>query len=241
MTSSPPLSLVVPAAGIGSRMQSDIPKQYLSLFGKTVIEHTLDVFLTHALISEIVVCLHPNDKVFRQLSIATHPKIHLVNGGETRAESVLNGLNYLQSHSANDWVLVHDAARPGLSQSALQRLIDSRTTHHAAILALPVVDTLKKACTRIQNTSASNIKHTVDRTQLWQAQTPQMFNIEELTKAMTLAQQNNAGITDEASAMEMTGTDIALIEGEASNLKITRPEDLALAEFYLQRLSQQPN
>lgn len=238
MTIPSQLSVIIPAAGTGSRMLSDMPKQYFIIAGKTVLEHTLDVFINHPLIDKIVVCLHPNDRVFASLDVAKNTQVFTIGGGKTRAESVLNALFFLHENDHSDWVLVHDAARPGLSQRALDRLISARNKYKAAILALPVVDTIKYAETHSENMS-TYISSTIDRRHLWQAQTPQMFNTQRLLTALSQALHKGLTVTDEASAIEYLGDDVALIEGEAANMKITRPEDLALAAFYLQHQSTQ--
>lgn len=232
MTSPSNFSVVIPAAGIGARMASDIPKQYLTIAGKTVLEHAINTFIDHPLIQHIVICLHPNDTIFKQLGIANHHKIHSVNGGETRAESVLKGLHFLRAFT-DSWVLVHDAARPGLSQRTLNKLMAARAQCTGAILALPVVDTIKSARADSKQTKHF-IKKTIDRSSLWHAQTPQMFNIDRLIFALNNALKEGLVITDEASAIEHLGDEITIIEGESGNLKITRPEDLTLAAFYLQ-------
>jgi 2-C-methyl-D-erythritol 4-phosphate cytidylyltransferase len=147
---------------------------------------------------------------------------------------VLKGLNALAEDPSTDWVLVHDAARPGLSQTALNRLIAAHKNYSGAILALPVVDTMKAAQIST-NKLLPRISTTIDRRHLWQAQTPQMFKAQRLVTALNTALNDARVITDEASAIEYLGDEIALVEGEASNMKITRPDDLALAEFYLQQ------
>jgi 2-C-methyl-D-erythritol 4-phosphate cytidylyltransferase len=215
-------------------MQTKTPKQYLQIAGKTVLEHSINAFINHPLVARVIVCLHPEDEAFSQLSIASHAKIKRVDGGEQRADSVLNGLSFLQNIDATGWVLVHDAARPGLSRCALNRLLAARETCTGAILALPIVDTVKLAKPADSFTSFS-IAKTIDREGLWQAQTPQMFQVEALYAALSRALNDGIELTDEASAMEYTGAEVGLIEGELSNMKITRPEDLALAEFYLRQ------
>ncbi|MEE6075804.1 2-C-methyl-D-erythritol 4-phosphate cytidylyltransferase [Avibacterium paragallinarum] len=216
---------VVPAAGIGSRMQADRPKQYLTILGKTVLEHTLETLLNSTHIDRIILAAAPKDPYLAKIDLLNHPKIHLVEGGETRAQSVLNGLNAINP-SANTWVMVHDAARPCLTQQELSALADITQTD-GAILAIPAIDTIKRS------NSHQKIEKTEDRNEIWLAQTPQFFPALLLTQAIeqALAQQQN--ITDEASAMEFLGFKPQLIQGKTSNIKITRPEDLALAEFYL--------
>jgi 2-C-methyl-D-erythritol 4-phosphate cytidylyltransferase len=226
---------VVPAAGIGSRMQSAVAKQYLTIGSKTVIEHTLDALLSHPQIEGIVVVLHPQDSTFTSLKIANNPLVEVVIGGSERVNSVLNGLQHClkkTSVNANSWVLVHDAARPCVTHIELDDLFASDNTCDGAILAVPVSDTIKRATQRATN-STIEIAETVDRTQLWQAQTPQFFPLQKLIEAIQLAQINGIKITDEASAMEHAKASIQLIEGRSTNIKITRPSDLELAAFYL--------
>ncbi len=217
---------IVPAAGIGSRMQADKPKQYLSLLGKTVLEHTLEQLLAFEAISQIIVVLAEQDDYFNYLPIRKNPKILRVNGGETRADSVLNGLNAITN--LDSWVMVHDAARPCIHLDDLQKMLEI-TDENGGILAIPVVDTIKRS------NHSQQIVATEDRSQLWQAQTPQFFPTLSLRNALTQALAQGSTITDEASAMEFLGYQPKLVVGRSDNLKITRPEDLPLAEFYLSR------
>lgn len=214
---------IIPASGVGSRMGANCPKQYLRIQDKTVLEHTLTPFLAHSAITKIVVVVSKTDPYYQHLPIINHPKIKWVFGGETRANSVLNGLKTL---GKNDWALVHDAARPCLKRSDLDKLLHIEN-EQGAILAIPVVDTIKRSFDH------HTIAHTEDRSTLWQAQTPQFFPAQILTHALESALAQNIAITDEASAMEFAGFRPQLISGRSDNLKITRPEDLALAEFYL--------
>jgi 2-C-methyl-D-erythritol 4-phosphate cytidylyltransferase len=243
---------VVPAAGIGSRMKSSVAKQYLKIGGRTVIEQTLDALRSHPQISDIIVVLHPQDTIFDSLSVASNPAIKTVRGGDERVDSVLSGLQYCGQLHGNDeratlnneWVLVHDAARPCVTHAELDDLLATDEHCDGAILAIPVVDTIKQGATfTMSNSSLDNqtasIQKTVDRTSLWQAHTPQFFPLKRLINAIQTAQQNNIEITDEASAMEHVNADIKLIEGRSTNIKITRPSDLALAEFYLNNNNKQ--
>ena len=226
---------VVPAAGIGSRMQSTVAKQYLTIGNRTVIEHTLDALLSHPQIHRVVVVLHPQDRTFTSLNIADNPLIDIVIGGPERVDSVLNGLQHCVNKVAsteNPWVLVHDAARPCVTHAELDDLFSSENTCDGAILAVPVSDTIKRAAMP-QKSTTFEIAETVDRTQLWQAQTPQFFPLHKLIDSIQLAQASGIKITDEASAMEHSKATIQLIEGRSTNIKITRPSDLALAAFYL--------
>lgn len=223
---------VVPAAGIGSRMQAVMPKQYLTLNNKAVIELTLDKLLHLTDIAGVVVCLASDDNRFDKLAVAKHPRIFKAVGGPERADSVLNGLRYLQTLPAcrdSDWVMVHDAARPCVSHPSLARLFGHcRKTGVGAILASRVADTLKR-----QLPGSTSVSETVSREGLWQAHTPQCFRLGELCAALEAAAVSGIQITDEASAIESVGGAVDLIEDSRSNIKITRPEDLALAGFIL--------
>lgn len=233
MLSSTTYPVIIPAAGIGSRMQASCAKQYLKINDKTVLEHTVNSFLDCPLISDIIIVLHPEDVLFETLSIANNPTIKTVVGGNERVDSVLQGLKALSAPQQQDWVLVHDAARPCLHQEDLAKLVQScKTSEYAGgILAVPVADTIKRGGI------ADTITATVDRSMLWQAQTPQMFIASQLINAIEANYNSNgtmqSKITDEASAMEMSGFKVSLIEGRSSNIKITRPSDLQLAAFYL--------
>lgn len=241
--------VIIPAAGIGSRMASKRAKQYLLIDKKTVLEHTLDIFLSHQNIPIIVVALHPNDTVFNTLKVATHPKIKTVVGGKERVDSVLASLAFLSMYNNEEYadatVLVHDAARPCLAKLDLEKLMQLRgvdkqsDSMHGAILAVPVADTIKQAKNDASDEKPRTplINSTIDRRHLWQAQTPQMFPLKALKNAIKAATHDQQIITDEASAMEWVGAEIKLIEGNSSNIKITRPSDLALARFYLTSLN----
>lgn len=216
---------VVPAAGIGSRMQADKPKQYLTIQDKTILEHTLDVLLSHSAVSKVILAVAKGDPYLATLTIMQHPKIQVVEGGETRAQSVLNALRAIEKPTQTR-VLVHDAARPCLRHAELDKLLDIED-ENGAILALSAIDTIKRA------DLCKQIAETQDRNFIWLAQTPQYFRADLLINALELANQQGFAVTDEASAMELAGFRPHLVEGVSSNIKITRPEDLALAEFYL--------
>jgi len=224
---------VVPAAGVGARMGANIPKQYLMLQNKTVIEHTLTVLLSHPRIRQIVVALGPEDGWFADLDMANDPAIIRVDGGRERADSVLAGLQACQSYN---WVLVHDAARPCLTHADIDSLIaGALASEHGAILGCQVRDTMKRT------DAQGNIMATVDRELLWHALTPQMFPVKLLTDALTTGLANNANITDEASAIELLGLTPKMVIGRADNIKITRPEDMPLAALFLQQLMKNNN
>ncbi len=224
------ITAIVPAAGIGSRMRADRPKQYLSLLGKTVLEHTVEKLLSHPNIGQVVVAVSDDDPYYAQLALAQHPRVISVRGGDERAHSVLSALDYVHHHIPSEWVMVHDAARPCVHLSDITQLIDAVITHDVGgILAAPVRDTMKRSG------ADNSITHTVDRQALWHALTPQMFRTEALLTTLGDALQQGVTLTDEASAFEWIGQQPALIAGRSDNIKITQPEDLALAEFYLRR------
>lgn len=223
---------VVPAAGFGRRMQTECPKQYLSIGDKTILEHAVAALLAHPRVTRVIIAISPGDERFAQLPLANHPQITVVGGGAERADSVLAGI---QAAGNAPWVLVHDAARPCLHQDDLARLLAlSETSKVGGILAAPVRDTMKRA-----EPGKQAIAHTVDRVDLWHALTPQFFPRELLHDCLTRALKEGATITDEASALEYCGFHPELVEGRADNIKVTRPEDLQLAEFYLTRSTHQ--
>jgi 2-C-methyl-D-erythritol 4-phosphate cytidylyltransferase len=196
------------------------------------LDHTLSVFIELDFVDAIYVAISAGDEYFPSLRYATHHKVTVVEGGKERADSVLNGLNQLVNQSF-DWVMVHDAARPCvLAQDIAQLYKTCIEQDSAGILASPVRDTMKRG-----NGSSQRIDHTVDRTDLWHGLTPQCAKVEQLHSALTSQldeQQNmNPAVTDEASALEMSGIEVMIVEGSASNIKITHPDDLQLAGFYL--------
>lgn len=220
---------IVPAAGVGKRMQSDKPKQYLELAGAAVIEHTLTRLLSAGVFEAIAVAISSEDPYWPELKISQHPAILTAAGGKERADSVLSGLNSIGDRASDeDWVLVHDAARPCITAEDIFKLIDSLEAEDVGgILALSSHDTLK-------NVYENRIAGTLDRSHIWRALTPQMFRYGMLKKALE-ATQGNPAITDEASALELSGFQPKIVEGRPDNIKITRPEDLALAQFYLEQ------
>lgn len=224
--------VVIPAAGQGKRMGVPIPKQYLPLHGGTVLEKTITRLLQHPQIMGIVVAIGQEDtwwsEVADQLALQKKP-VHTVWGGQERYHSVYQGICHLTKMLSEDgWVLVHDAVRPCVRVSDLERLIQRATCHPVgAILATPVRDTLKH-CDKEQQ-----IEKTVDRSSLWHALTPQMFRLGELRSALDQVMAQGAMITDEASALEYVGKSVQLVQGSQDNIKITHPEDLNLASFIL--------
>lgn len=220
---TPQFWIVVPAAGVGSRMRADRPKQYLPLAGKSVIEHTLGCFLDHPGLLGLVVSLAADDPYWANLECAKDPRIHRAGGGAERADSVLAGLHRLSELGArdDDWVLVHDAARPNLSRQDLDKLLaELGDDPVGGLLAVPARDTLKRAG------ADGRVVETIDRSVIWQAFTPQMFRLGALRDALASALEAGAAVTDEASALEWAGFSPRLVEGRSDNLKITRPEDL---------------
>jgi len=228
MTNNQKFWAVIPAAGVGKRMQADRPKQYLQLHGRTVLEHTLSRFLDHSQISGVVVAVTEGDPYWQELALE-HPKLLSAPGGEERCHSVLNALVALQKVAdESDWVLVHDAARPCLRSEDIDHLLEELAVHPVGgLLGLPVADTMKRTG------DDDTVIETVSRDNLWRALTPQMFRLGELYQALGGALQRNALVTDEASAMELAGKAPKMVEGHGDNIKITRPQDLTLAELYL--------
>ncbi len=232
---------IVPAAGRGSRFASaspGVPKQYAPLLGATVIEWSLAALLAEPRVAGIVVALAADDAHWPALnSLVNSVKVLTTIGGGSRQDSVLQGLNALEAHAAaDDWVLVHDAARPCLSAADLKALIDAVQPDavqpdavqalNGVVLAAPVVDTVKRE-------RAGIAVDTVDREGLWRALTPQMFGFAALKKALEDAARRGVAVTDEAQAMERLGLPARLVRGSPFNIKVTRAEDLSMAETIL--------
>ncbi|HZW14300.1 MAG TPA: 2-C-methyl-D-erythritol 4-phosphate cytidylyltransferase [Noviherbaspirillum sp.] len=220
---------LIPAAGVGARMEAECPKQYMPLAGKLMLMHVLDTFAMTPAIAHVYVVVSADDGYIRDaLAAARHlaDRVTVIyKGGETRHQSVLNGLQEIQPNlKDSDWILVHDAARPGLTTTLIDRLIDEvREDEVGGLLALPVVDTLKRS------DAAGRSETTVPREHLWAAQTPQMFRYALLRRALEQAKT----VTDEASAVEAMGLKPKLVEGSPRNFKVTLPHDVALAELHL--------
>ena len=221
---------IVPAAGIGSRMGAEIPKQYLQLNEQSILGHTLDCLLSHPSIEKVIVALNPEDEFFAHLPQAKHAKLQAVTGGKERADSVLAALTVAPKDA---WALVHDAARPCLSHQDIDKLIDSASRFpQGAILAAPVRDTMKRS------NAQGLITETVCRENLWHALTPQFFPVKNLKQYLCDALAAGALITDEASAMEWAGTAPGIVAGRADNIKVTHPDDLQLASLFLKSAAQ---
>lgn len=221
--------IIIPAAGAGNRMASAIPKQYLPLCGKPIVSHSIQTFFACPRIASINLALSSEDFFWRSLTLDSNSRLVLhYTGGETRAQTVLNTLEAMRPHvEEHDWILVHDAARPGLTSELLNQLLD--TLEHdevGGLLALPLADTLK------QSNPDQRVQKTIPREYLWQAQTPQMFRFSLLQKALT----DFAGLpTDEAQAVEALGLQPKLVVGSLRNMKITYPQDLQLMEILMQK------
>ena len=249
--SQPSIWAVVPAAGIGTRFAADRPKQYLPLAGQLIAERSLNTLESSGLFTAIIVAVNPVDKHFNLLPVAALPLVERVDGGASRAESVLNGLKALSSRAKkDDWVMVHDIARPLVTVASLHRLRDAVSdTDVAAILAAPIYDTIKQVALPSadsdgkQNADLPIIQATLDRRQLWAAQTPQMVRYGLLCEALSQALAaddaatddtvTNNTVTDEASAVERLGADVVVVENTQKNIKITTADDLQMATFFL--------
>lgn len=221
--------MVVAAAGSGARMGSAVPKQYLSLAGKTVLAQTLIRLATVPRVAGMVVALAADDRHWPNLALQLAVPLRTVIGGSARCQSVLAALDYLLAGAnRDDWVLVHDAARPCVQAADIERLMNVLGDDAVGgLLAVPSHDTLKRA------DAAGRVAETLDRAELWHAQTPQMFRLGALHGALSAAIAAGALVSDEAAAMERTGAKPRLIEGHADNIKVTRPHDLTLAEIFL--------
>jgi len=226
---------IVPAAGIGKRMQSAIPKQYLPLNGRPVLEHTINALLQNNNVTGLVIALQPDDEYFSEINIKSDKPVLRAAGGKERVDSVLNAINelfqYKQFDDNVDWLMVHDAVRACLRQQDINKLVaEVGNDTNGGLLALPVRDTMKR-----QNAaSVATVAKTVERENLWHALTPQYFPAKSLKKALEKAQQSSVAVTDESSAMEFAGFSPRLVEGHEDNIKITRPDDLRLASLYIQ-------
>lgn len=210
-------------------MGSSMPKQYLPLLGRSVIEQTLTPLLNHPRIDGVALVLTPGDPYWARLAVV-HPKLLVLSvGGTERCDTVLNGLNALASHlPPASWVLVHDAARPCITHADIDALLHHLLGHPVGgLLGEPVNDTLKRI------DEGNGVTTTVDRSRLWRAYTPQMFPLALLQRALLSARQQGAMVTDDASAIELLGLQPLMVRGRGDNLKITHPPDLRLATIYL--------
>lgn len=229
--STPRLWAVVPAAGSGRRFGGATPKQYLKIHNQSIMVHSINRLFALPL-SGCVIAISPDDDLAQTLNYQHASRLHFVAGGAERMDSVLAGLDFLQDRATpSDWVLVHDVARPCIAVSSLNQLYNTLSGDTVGgILAIPVRDTLKKV-------HDGHIVETVSRDHLWQAQTPQMFRFGLLRDALIAAKQQNFQVTDEASAMELAGFSVKVVEGRMDNIKVTYNDDLVLAESIFQAQS----
>lgn len=223
---------VVPAAGVGQRMQADRPKQYLPLLGKPILVHTVERLCNHPQVCGVVVCLSPEDRYWDQVRPSLPELRDAVIGGSQRMHSVFNGLKSLEADAlAEDWVMVHDGVRPCLRDTDIDALISAIDDMSVvgAVLGLPITDTVK------QTNGRGKVVETVPRESLWCAQTPQMFRLKALREALEQALVSGFKATDESAVMELVGKPPTMIVGNRDNIKITTRRDLRLAELYLKQ------
>ena len=234
--SAPALWAVVPAAGGGTRMRAARPKQYLPLLGRAILQHTLERLGHYPRLRGLVVGIAADDAYWPTLATEIPNLLTTYVGGAERAQTVLNGLRALETYAApDDWVLVHDAARPCVRHTDIDVLLAAVAGHaDGGLLALPLSDTVKRA------DHNGCVEDTVARAGLWRALTPQVFRLAALSDALESAMRAGIEITDEASAMEYSGARPRLVHGHADNIKITEPEDLALAELFLREQEREP-
>lgn len=230
---------VIPAGGEGLRYGSETPKQYSAVAGLTVLEHVLKAFLAPNVFESIVVPIPSVDRNFNGLADAKHEAVVSIAGGLQRADSVYAALDWIRAQGAgkNDWVFVHDAARPAITQDELNSLLNVIDIPDCpgVVLGVPASDTLKRVNKKRGHGEGAGIyiTETVDRTCLWHAMTPQVFQLGELIDALDQAKASGLFVTDEAQAMEATGTYPWLVRGLRTNVKLTHPEDLQLIEAIL--------
>ena len=231
ISQKPKIWAIVPAAGIGRRMHSSVPKQYLKIHGRTLMEHAIERLLSVSALEKIVVVIHPNDMLYKAIDLLRIDRVLVVTGGKSRYYSVLNGLTVLTDFAdTKDWVMVHDVARPCIRTSDLDDLVEQLTDHCVGgLLGMPVRDTMKRIA------SNREVTETINRETFWHAFTPQMFRINLLYELLKKALNDNITITDEASVMEYAGFSPLMIEGHSDNIKVTHGADLALAALYIQQ------
>jgi len=227
--------VILPAAGTGSRMAADRPKQYLQLSDQTILEHTINCFLSHPAFQTVLLGLSEDDQYWAQLPLAQDSRIQVFKGGAERVDSVLNGLAFIDARAKpDDWVWVHDAARPCLTHAEIDKLIDSlEVKEDGVVLAVPVHDTVKRA------NDSFNVETTVDRRGLWRAMTPQVFRFTQLKQALEQSLADNVCVTDESSAIEYVGGKPFLVQGSDRNIKVTHPSDLKVAARTMQENSEE--
>ena len=229
---------LIPAAGSGTRLGARIPKQYLELCGRTVIEWTVEAFLAEPWFDRVVVVVQPDDGYVDRLPGLDRPRVELIRrGGGSRRDTVLNGLTTLAQQGLadpHDWIYVHDAARPGIDSTSLRRLaVHLQTEPCGALLCIPVADTVKRVDPVASLVASDELRSggTVDRSRLWLAQTPQVFRAGALRRALAA----HPGVTDESAAMEAEGGRPRMITGSRRNMKITTLEDLIMMRVMMSR------
>ena len=234
---SDPVWAIVPASGLGHRMQGEVAKQYLQLCGKSILEHTLDRLLSFKDIRGVILVLRSDDQAWEALNYQSQKPLVVTAGGKERQHSVFNGLlKLLKLEAANPYAMIHDAVRPLVMHQDLARLMSSARDNPAgAILGVPVTDTLKR------QDDNSNITETVGRSDLWRAFTPQLFRAKLLLEAFRYVEDNNLTITDDAAAVEALGMQPGLVKCSTQNIKITHPQDLDLAAQILIAQQSQAN
>lgn len=217
---------LIVAAGSGSRFSVHSPKQYQMLQGRTVLEHSIAAFSDKNIFTGIILVVAADDDYISELKLPS--VVTIVTGGKERSDSVANGLDVLKAMASDDdWIWIHDGARPCVDKDFLTGLAEELGDHAVGgIPAIPVTDTVKTA-------DNFAIIKTEPRVNLWRAQTPQIFRLQLISKAMTAAIENNSEITDDSSAVELLGFKPMLLTGRDSNIKITRRQDLSLADYYL--------
>ncbi|MBA6232444.1 MULTISPECIES: 2-C-methyl-D-erythritol 4-phosphate cytidylyltransferase [unclassified Colwellia] len=229
--------VIVPAAGVGKRMLANCPKQYLTIDNKTILEHTVERLLSHPLVNKVIIALSGNDEYFPRTSLVNNQNIQTVIGGKERVDSVLAGLKVIDTE-CYAWVLVHDAARPCVCHDDISNLMKACIEKQTGgLLASPVRDTMKRSFSG--DLAEHQVLKTVVRENLWHALTPQMFKVKALKEAIINGLSQDADITDESSAIEFANVPSLLVWASSENIKITHPDDLALAAFFLAKQKQQ--
>ena len=218
------VDVIIPAAGVGKRMQSVVPKQYLDIDGMTILDRTIDKFISLEFINKVIVALSPNDDYFRDSKFINNPKLLVVLGGKERCDSVYNGI----LAATSEYVLVHDAARPCVLTSDIQLLVDKCSNDNGGLLVSRIPDTIKKA------NEHNEVISTIPRDNVYRALTPQYFKKDLLRKAYEKSVNDGFVMTDESSAMEYLGYKPQAVVGSSTNIKITEPNDLELAKIFLQ-------
>ena len=225
--------VLVVAAGTGSRFGANIPKQYVEIAGQTILQHCIESLATSGYIKSVCLVISVKDEMAKQLNFSL--PVQLVSGGAERWQSVLAGVNAIaeQGIEDNSLILIHDAARPCVMSKHIDAVIEAAMNEqYGATLGVPVVDTIKRI-KKDDNSSYPYIQETVDRRNLWQSQTPQVFRASALQQVLNEVTEQNLSITDEASAFEVLNYPIRMVEGSRTNLKLTLPQDLALIEWLL--------